>query len=153
MTITNAEVSDMKILLSWPYAVGEEDDAPDCIVVLVPSKQLFKRMLAFMRKAEKLETQIDGFIQMDIQDWNPLFIDTDKLLDVAEGLDTGFNEVEVSFTKAELEKLAEESRDARIESCVAFVEKERVGWEFYVKHWDVPCYTGTLDREYVEKQL
>jgi hypothetical protein len=150
----------MKILLSWPYALGENNDPPDVIAVLLPTRALFARVLGLMRKAEELETQIDGFIRMDIQDGGPLFIaesfdnDTDKLLDIAEELDTGmFHEVDVPLTEEELVKSAEESRDVRIESCVAHVEKECVGWEFHVKYRDVSCYTGTLGRRYVEEMF
>lgn len=144
----------MKILISWPYALGQDNDAPDVVAVLIPSQELFERMQKYMRRAFELEEEMPGFVRMDINDWEPLFIDSGKLQDYTEELDTGmFHEVEVPMTQAELEELARSSSDARIESCVAFVEKERVGWEFYVKYWDTPCYTGTLDREYVEGKL
>jgi hypothetical protein len=144
----------MKVLLSWPYAQGEYNDPPDIITVLLPTRALFERLLGLMRKAEELEKQIVGFIRMDIQDWIPLFVDADRLRDSAMAQETGqFHEVELKMTTKKLEAMAEVSVNARIDHCVAFVEKERVGWEFYVKYWDVPCYTGTLDRKYVEKQL
>ena len=143
----------MKILLSWPYALGQDNGAPDVVVVLIPSKELFTRLQKYMRRAFELEEEMLDFIRMDIGDWQPLFIDSDKLVAYAKELDTGmFHEIEVPMTQAELEELAQSS-DARIESCVTFVEKGCVGWEFYAKYWDMPCYTGTLEREYVEGKL
>ena len=144
----------MKILLSWPYALGQDNGAPDVVVVLIPSKELFTRLQKYMRRAFELEEEMLDFIRMDIGDWQPLFIDSDKLVAYAEELDTGmFHEIEVPMTQTKLKELARSSDPTCIESCVAFVEKERVGWKFYVKHWDVPCYTGALDREFVEGKL
>lgn len=141
----------MKVLLSWPYAQGEYNDPPDSMVALIPTRALFRRAIDLMRKAEKLERQIDGFIRMDVQDWSPLFIGAGELnVDLEPGQ---FHEIGLDMSEKELSALAESSTDERVESCVAFVEKERIGWEFYAKYWDVPCYTGALERKFVEEKL
>jgi hypothetical protein len=142
----------MKVLLSWPFAFSGYVEPPNVIVALVPTRTVLRRAQRLMRKAEKLESKIDGFVRMVIQDWNPLFLGANELK--IEDAETGlFQEADLEMTEKELADLARSSCNERIETCVVCVEKGRIYWEFYTRYLDTPCYTGDLERKFVERRL